>query len=207
MRHEPPLQHPPQPLQPHQLPPLIDPHDPVLVDPHRHAAAVALARLVADGVLVPRPARRVLDAVQDVREVRVDGLLVLLGQRARVQLCEVAERVQQLVGAAVRGVALDEPGAAGGGVVVWVGDDVVVAVGEDLVLFWRRVGLLVEEGDVLAGGDLHGGVGAGELLDEGVHGVLGFGGEVLDERGEEAPLLESGDHRGGLVCGGDEVPV
>ena len=205
MRHKTSLQNPPQPFQPHQLPPFIDPHYAIPMDPHRHPAPVALARLVADGVLVPRPARRVLDAVEDVRKVGVQGLLVFLGERARVQLREIGEGVQQLVGAAVGVVALDELGGAGRGVRVL--GEVFVAVGEDFVVLGRGVGFFVEEGDVFAGGDLHSRIAAAELFDKGLHGVFGLGGEVFDKSGEEAPFFESGDNRTGLVGGGDEVAV
>ena len=65
-------------------------------------------------------------------------LLILLGQRAGAELGQAVERVNELVGAAVGVIALDELG-----VVRVVGLAVIIAVGEGLVIFGRRVGFLV----------------------------------------------------------------
>ena len=85
-----------------------------------------------------------------------------------------------MVSAAVGGVEADELGFVGGG--VWVGYEIrrgvvgeVVFIGGD----WF-VGFFVEEGDVLAGGYLHGGVAAIDLFGEGFDGVFGLGGHVVD---------------------------
>lgn len=94
MRHEPALQHPAQALQPMQFPPFVDAHHPVPVDPHDHATSIALARLVADGILVAGAVRGVFDAVEDVGEGRAEGFLVFFGQPMGADGGEIGERVQ-----------------------------------------------------------------------------------------------------------------
>ncbi len=76
MSHEAPLQDPLQPLQPRQLPPLVDPHVAALAHPYHQPRPVPSSRFVVDGVLIPGPAGRVFDAVQDVRETRAEGFAV-----------------------------------------------------------------------------------------------------------------------------------
>lgn len=207
MPHEPPLQHPLQPLQPRQLPPPVDPHHAAPVHPHHHPGPVPPARLVADGVLVPRPAGRDLDRVEDVREVGAEGLAVGFGEVVRAEGGDGVEGVEELVGAAVGGVEADELGDAGG--VVGVGDDVGVRVVGGAVLVGDEglEGFLEEEGDVFAGGDLDRGEGGGDLLGESFDGVFGLGGHVVDEGAEEAPFFERGGHGLGLVGRGDGVAV
>ena len=48
-----PLQHPLQPLQPCQLPSLVNPHDTRIVYPHHQPRSVPLPCIIADGVLIP----------------------------------------------------------------------------------------------------------------------------------------------------------
>lgn len=210
MPHEPPLQHPPQPLQPRQLPPLVDAHHAAPVDPHHHAGPVALARVLADGVLVAGPAGGELDAVEDVGEVGAEGLAVRFREVVRADGGDRLERVDELVRAAVGRVEADEFGHAR--CVIRVGDDdggvggvgpvVVVVTGAE-----RPEGFLEKEGDVFTGGDLDRGEGGGDLVGEGLDGVVGLGGHVVDEGAEEAPFLERGGDGLGAVGRGDGVAV
>ena len=121
MPHKPPLQHSLQPLQPHQLPPLINPHDPLPSNFHHHPAPIPLARLVANGVLIPRAPGGELDAVEDVAEVGAEGLALRFAEVVRAEAGEGGEGVGELVGASVGGVEAEESGDAGG--FVRVGDD------------------------------------------------------------------------------------
>ena len=76
MSHEAPLQDPLQPLQPRQLPPLVDPHVAALAYPYHQPRPVPSSGFVVDGVLISGAAGRVFDAVQDVRETCAEGLAV-----------------------------------------------------------------------------------------------------------------------------------
>jgi hypothetical protein len=185
------LQHPPQRIQPLQLPPLVDAHLAVAVDLDLHAAAaVDTARLLVYRSGVLGPASGLLDAVADVRKGRVQRLAILLGDAAAGGVGERVECVQELVLATVHGVALYH--FAGGAGLVSVGVVVRDGLGV-LVVFEGRVRLLVEEGDGLTGSALDAGVGRLELLDEGFHCGLGCVFEVVEGAGKEGPFFEGGD--------------
>ncbi len=207
MSHEPSLQHPFQPLQPGQLPPLVNPHHTALVNLDHHPRPVALSRFIADGVLVSGAPGRVLDAIQDVREVCAQGLAVGFAEMMGADRGDGLEGVDELVGAAVGGVEADELGDAGR--FVGVGHDFAVGEVGQAVGFGVDLpeGFLEQEGYVFAGCDLHRGEGRGDLFGEGFDCVFGLGGHVVDEGAEKSPFFERGRYRLGLVVCGDGVPV
>ena len=104
VRDEPAFEQASQCLESVKLPPLVDLHLAGLVDLHRHAAAIPLARQAVDGRLISRTASRVFDGVEDVGEVRVQILLVLLGDAATTNLSKSRDGVLQLVLASPHGV-------------------------------------------------------------------------------------------------------
>ena len=177
------------------------------MDPHHEPRPVALPRLVADGVLVPGPARRELDGVEDVGEVCAEGLAVGFAEVVGADGGDGLEGVDELVGAAVGRVEADELGDAGR--VVRVGQDFGVGVvgGAVFVGDDGLVGFFEEQGDVLAGGDLDRGEGRGDLFGERFDCVFGLRGHVVDEGGEESPLFERGGDRLRLVGCGDGVSI
>ena len=177
------------------------------MDPHHHPGPVPLPRLVADGVLVPGPAGRVFDRVEDVGEVCAQGLAVGFAEVVGADGGDGLEGVDELVGAAVGRVQADELGDPGR--VVGVGRDVAVRVVGQAVFFRvdRLEGFLEEEGYVLTGCYLDRGEGGGDLFGEGFDCVFGLGGHVVDEGAEEPPFLERSGHGLGLVGCGYGVPV
>ena len=207
MSHEAPLQHPLQPLQPRQLPPLVDPHDAALVYPHHHPRPVPFPRFVADGVLVPGAPGRVFDRVQNVREVGAQGLAVCFAEVMGADRGDGLEGVDELVSAAVGGVEADELGDAGR----FVGVRHDFAIGEVGQAVFVGVdlpkGFLEEEGYVLAGCYLDRGEGGGDLFCEGFDYVFGLGRHVIDEGAEESPFFKRSCYGLGLVRCGDGVTV
>ena len=120
------LQHPPQTLQPMQLPPLVDPHEPPIVDLHRHPTPISLPAELINGLLVPGAVRGCLNGIQDIRKVGAEGFLVFLGQAMCICRGEFGKGMEKLVGAAVGRVHLHELGHVFDA--IWVRDDVRIAV-------------------------------------------------------------------------------
>ncbi len=176
-----PLQHPPQRLQPMQLPPLVNTHDAILVDAHYHPRAIGLA-LFADSVAVAWSAGGIFDAVEDVGEVGAEGFLVFFGEAVGAFCGKGGEGGEEGVGAAVGGVDASE--LRQGGILVRIGDNVGAGVVDESIFVREElVGFLVEEGDVFASGDLDFRVSAVKVLSDGLDGFFTVLGEVVDEGG------------------------
>ena len=207
MAHEAPLQHPLEPLQSRQLPPLVDPHGARIVYPHHHPGPVPFPRLVIDGVLIPRPAGGIFDRIENVSKVGAQGFAVRFAEVVGADRSDGLEGEDQLVRAAVGGVKANELGDAWR--FVRVGHDFAVRVISQAVLVRVDLaeGFFEEQGDVFAGCYLDGGEGGGDLFGKGFDCVLRLGRHVVDEGAEESPLFERGCYRLGLVGCGDDVSI
>jgi len=204
------LQDAPQRGEPDPLPPAVDAHDALAADLDRALAAVVAVGVAVDGGAVHGAPAGVLDRREDGGEVGVQRLLVALVDALARDGGEGLQLLDELRGVVVGVVALDEAGAVAvlnggyyGGVVFGV---IFNVVGVFVVLL-RRVALLVEQGNVLARGDLHAGLGAVELVDEDADRVFAFVLEIVDLGREEAPFLQGRGDAARVVARVDGMAV